>query len=218
MRTACYVARTYAYVAAGDEGIVIVDAERPEHCASTAIQRGRTARRQPRRDRRDDECIAVRLCRRRRGRPQGAAADVARIAAEVLRVQPEPKPQLIASYATQQAGACACRRVWIATAASTKPADRSPCSAGAARDRSTSRKCGACISTANGKPWTVDRQAPNRHHDDARVVIAIVALAALRDRGRRKCRSTTIASRRRELRDRRLPRQADAAERQERLR
>ncbi len=26
-----YVARTYAYVAAGDEGIVIVDAERPEH-------------------------------------------------------------------------------------------------------------------------------------------------------------------------------------------
>ena len=87
-----FVARTYAYVAAGSDGLVIVDVEQPE--AMREYQRfnaERRAERCARRDRRDDERFAVRLRRRRQERPQGAAADVARVAAEVLRLQPRAR-------------------------------------------------------------------------------------------------------------------------------
>ena len=84
-----FVARTYAYVAAGKDGLVIVDVERPE--AMREYQRfnaERRAQRRARRDRRDDQRVVVRVRRGRQERPEGAAADVARVAAEVLRLQP----------------------------------------------------------------------------------------------------------------------------------
>ena len=56
-----YVARTYAYVAAGSQGIVIVDVERPEAPTNRPdVQRRRRAERRSRREDRDDQRERVR--------------------------------------------------------------------------------------------------------------------------------------------------------------
>ena len=58
---------------------------------------------------------------------------------------PEPKPQLIAWRKTRSPGARAVARAWSATAAWTRPAARSPCSAASARGRSTWKSNASCI-------------------------------------------------------------------------
>ena len=61
-----FVARTYAYVAAGSEGLVIVDVERPERMFEyQRFTAGGKIDRCARRDRRDHQCIVVRLRGRR---------------------------------------------------------------------------------------------------------------------------------------------------------
>src|SRR5262249_22928097 len=66
-----YVSRTYAYVAAGHEGLVIVDVERPRAPVKAhSTHRGR-ARRPPRRQSGHDHLMPLRLRRRRASRAQG---------------------------------------------------------------------------------------------------------------------------------------------------
>ena len=101
-----YVARTYAYIAAGAEGLVIVDVERPEAPALyTRFTADGTLERRQRRDRRHHQRVAVRLRRRRQERAQGAAADLAREPAQLLRLQPRAQAAADRDQADAQAGA-----------------------------------------------------------------------------------------------------------------
>ncbi len=132
-----YVARTYAYVAAGAEGLAIVDVERPEKPKLLhEVHRGRQAQRRARRRRRLDQCVAVRLCRRRRERTEGAPAHFAGQPAQVLRLLARTQAEADRVARHREPGARACPRASIATAPSTRPAARSPCSAASARGRS----------------------------------------------------------------------------------
>ena len=117
-RSACYVARTYAYVAAGNEGLVIVDVEKPGGaCACyqrfTADGTLNDAR---------DVIVAT------TNASLFAYVADGKNGLKVLQLtspesqpkfygfSPEPKPQLIASYATGKAGAARCRAASSATA------------------------------------------------------------------------------------------------------
>ncbi len=83
---------------------------------------------------------------------------------------PEPKPQLIATVSDAASPRCRCRKGSIATAASMKPAVRSPSSAASDRDRSTSMRCGGCIWTITvSHRWTRRSEraaAPRRSRSD----------------------------------------------------
>ncbi len=71
-----YVARTYAYIAAGPKGLAIVDIERPEHPAAPKFCN--LVRRRLCGPHRHDQRQRLRLCRRRQERTTRAAIDVAR--------------------------------------------------------------------------------------------------------------------------------------------
>ncbi len=97
-RARIYVARTYAYVAAGQRRA----RDRRRRAARAAARSTRSSTpTASSNDARDvvvgiDQRLAVRLRRRRRERAEGGPAHLARHPAQVLRLRPEPKPQLIA--------------------------------------------------------------------------------------------------------------------------
>ena len=87
--SASIVARTYAYVAAGQDGLVIVDVERPE--ARWSIERFDADGKLQRRARRRSSARPTRRCSPTSPtaqRPQGGAAHSTRHPAQVLRLQP----------------------------------------------------------------------------------------------------------------------------------
>ena len=216
-----YVARTYAYVAAGDEGIVIVDAERPEHMQEYVRFNADGASTDSR-----DVIVAT-----TNASLFGYVAD-GEGGLKVLQLtspesqpkfygfSPEPKPQLIASYRDAQARPCAVegsrsrprrrrnrrtdRGVWSARLATLQPRRN------AADVSRRQRSRGRVIDQPVGADTLTRRRCGAR-------CVAIVALAHLRDRGRCKCDQRRCPSRCRKLRDWCMPREADAAEGQERL-
>ena len=92
-----YLARTYAYVAAGNQGLVIVDIENPERAVRRSdLQRRRLHQRPARREARHHLHQRVRLSGRRQERPARRAAHVARHAGQ-RGFSPRPTPYLIAT-------------------------------------------------------------------------------------------------------------------------
>ena len=90
-----YVARTYAYVAAKQDGLVIVDVHQAGAAAASIskVDFRRAAERRRGRDRRLDQRLAVRLCRRRPERPEGDPAHHARRASPISTAsRPRPSP------------------------------------------------------------------------------------------------------------------------------
>ena len=128
-----YVARTYAYVAGGKEGVVIVDVERPEKPFIDQVFDATTSH-----DVNDvkvglDERQHLRLRRRRRRRPQDPAAHVARMDAGLRRLQPAPVAAAHRQAPHPRPGAGRSRKASTATAPSTKAATRSRSSTASAR-------------------------------------------------------------------------------------
>ena len=155
-----YLARTYAYVAAGREGLVIVNVTRPETPASLLA----------------DAEPGLLAARRRTTQDVIVASTNASLFAyvadgrngmKVLQLtQPGQPAQLLRLLAAAgaradrlgadpDAGAGAVARASTATARSTRPAARSRCSAASARGRSTAARWSACTSTARAGPIQV---------------------------------------------------------------
>ena len=84
-----YVARTYAYVAAGKQGLAMIDVERPEQPGTSCVLfRGWSDQRCPRRQSRHDQRQPVCLRCRRQERAAGSPVDLARHLAGTIRIQP----------------------------------------------------------------------------------------------------------------------------------
>ena len=83
-----YVARTYAYVAAGKQGIAIVDVEKPEQPRLDQVFTRRwQAQRRPGRQNRNGRCQRIRVRRRRKKWSSRTANPLARGFAQFLRLQ-----------------------------------------------------------------------------------------------------------------------------------
>ena len=92
--TGIYVARTYAYVAAGKAGLAIIDIERPEQPRlDREFNCGRRHHRRARRQGRHDQRRALRLRGRRRQRPAGDRAVGAGLRARESGLQPAAEPE-----------------------------------------------------------------------------------------------------------------------------
>ena len=129
-----YVARTYAYVAAGEQGVVIVDVERPEKPRIDQIFIDGPEGRE-RREGGLDERQRVRLRRRRRGRAQDPAAHLAGVDAGVRGLQSASRAAAHRAAQAPPARRWPSRRDSTATAPSTRAATRSRSSTASARGR-----------------------------------------------------------------------------------
>jgi hypothetical protein len=145
-----YVARTYAYVAAGAEGLVIVDVERPRQPrVETRVQKGDT----PATSLQDSQDVIV-------GSTNASlfayVADGA-FGLKVLQLTaPTPSPSSTVSRrcpnrrsspgATRVHRRCPCPRGWTGTVRWTRPAARSRCSDGSVRAPSMRPRWPACTS------------------------------------------------------------------------
>ncbi len=158
-RSQAFVARTFAYVAAGKAGLAIIDIERAEKpkLYATFNADGKIA------DARDVVVATTNASLFAYVADGKAGLKVIQLTSPASQPRfygfsPDPKPELIAWYATKSRR-CRCHGRSNAIAPWTKRAGRWRCSAGAARVRSISRRCIRCISIEKGDPWFVDDDA-----------------------------------------------------------
>ncbi len=147
-----YVARTYAFVAAGHDGVVIVDVERPEHPSLEQMfnDGGKI-------DDTNDVKIGMTNASQFAYIADGHnGLQVVQIFSpsdnpNYLGFSPQPTPTRIAQYPMHRRWSC--RKGSIAIAPSTRRATSSPSSAGAARGRSRKRKwSGSTCATGRSSP------------------------------------------------------------------
>ena len=102
-----YVARTYAYVAGGKQGLVIVDVERPEQPRHRSdVQRRRRDERRERRQGGDDQRVACSPTSPTAKRPAGRCSwSRPTRPPGAFGFSPRPTPKLIADYHDPRAGA-----------------------------------------------------------------------------------------------------------------
>ena len=132
-----YLARTYAYIANGEDGLAIIDIEKPEQPKlDQIIQRRGYDERRPFGKGRDDQRQPLRLCRRRQKRAQSTAADRPRNDAGIRRFQPEAATEADRDVQDKRRGGRPFQKGSTATGPPTKAATRSPFSAAAAPVRS----------------------------------------------------------------------------------
>ena len=156
-RSIGYYHPTYAYVAAGGDGLAIIDMERPEAPKVYAMYNAGGALDDAR-----DVVVA--------STNASLFAYVAdgKNGLKVLQLtspdgpprfygfSPEPHPELIATYPTwSRAPPWPCPRAWTGTAPWTRPATRWPSSAASARVRSISKEMHELYLDTQGKPWSV---------------------------------------------------------------
>ena len=147
-----YLVRTYAYVAAGAEGLAIVDITKPE---APALLSKFTANGQIR-DASDVKVGATNASLFAYVADGDAGLKVIQLMAPDTQpgfygFSPEPRPQLIATHRTRMRR-CRCPKVCIVIAQSTRPAARSRCSGASARGRSRSMKSASSSSMPMASP------------------------------------------------------------------